>query len=49
MVNALTSSEVTRAVSGLKDLRSQKIERNAEEMLKHLNDSELRPRYSAGV
>lgn len=33
----------------MKDLRSQKIERNAEEMLKHLNDSELKPRYSAGV
>lgn len=33
----------------MRDLRSQKIEKNAEEMLKHLNDSELKPRYSAGV
>ncbi len=33
----------------MKDLRSQKIKRNANEMLKHLNDSELKPRYSAGV
>ena len=33
----------------MKDLCSQKIERNAEEMLKHLNESELKPRYSAGV
>lgn len=33
----------------MKDLRSQKTQRNADEMLKHLNDSELNPRYSAGV
>ena len=33
----------------MKDLRSQKIEKKAEEMLKHLNESELKPRYSAGV
>lgn len=33
----------------MRDLRSQKTERTAEEMLKHLNNSELKPRYSAGV
>ena len=33
----------------MKDLRSQKIDRNAEEMLKHLQGGELKPRYSAGV
>jgi xylose isomerase len=49
MVNAITSGDVTRAVSRLKDLRSQKVDRSAEEMLRHLKGSELKPRYSAGV
>ncbi len=31
------------------DLRVQKIERNAEEMLEHLRNSKLTPRFSAGV
>jgi len=31
------------------DLRPQKIERDAEEMLKHLKSSILKPRFSAGI
>jgi xylose isomerase len=33
----------------LKDLRSQRIERGPEDMLKHLKSTTLKPRYSAGV
>lgn len=36
-------------MSKLKDLRSQKLDRNADEMLKHLKSSKLTPRFSAGV
>jgi len=37
------------SVSALMDLRPQKTDRDAEEMLRHLKGSELAPRFSAGV
>ena len=36
-------------MSALMDLRPQKMDRDAEEMLRHLKGSELAPRFSAGV